>query len=146
MRCGFQHNNTHLNDIQHKNTQLDVLKCNTEYKWTKHYSLLNAAFFNVILCVVLLITVSKLDEKICIFYRGRAFQHNDFQHNDIQLKNTQLNSLKCDTEHKWTKHNSLLNVAFFNVMLCRFADNHILIVMLCVAMLNVVMLSVAAPF
>ncbi len=29
-RCGFQHNDTHLNDIQHKNNQLDALKCNTE--------------------------------------------------------------------------------------------------------------------
>ncbi len=75
-----------------------------------HFLLLYCVSFCWLVCKI---RVPKLNEKICMFYRCRGFKHND-----IQLKNTQHNALKCDTEHKWTRHNSLLNAAFFNVILC----------------------------
>ncbi len=75
-----------------------------------HFLLLYCVSFCWLVCKI---RVPKFNEKICMFYRCHGFKHND-----IQLKNTQHNTLKCDTEHKWTRHNSLLNAAFFIVILC----------------------------
>ncbi len=146
-RCrGFQHN-----DIQLKNTQLDVLKYNTEHKWFKHFCLLNAAFFNVIMCVVLLISVSKLErknsmKKFTCFIGAVPFSIMTLSLTTFSIKTLSLTFLNAILS---TNELSIIVCSKFHfLMLCcvSFTEYHIFIVMLCVAMVNVVMLIVRAPF